>query len=230
MSRPPERLVDKQGSEGAVEARSRDLLRALQEPPRFEAAAHRRLERKVAQIASTQPGPRRWVAMAASVAAAAAILVAVHFDRRHDEGVRARGVPPIQGAPMSSPELLTFRIGPSGRSEPLGDVIRRGDELAFAYRTDGSVRRVLVFARDERGHIFWFHPAWTDPAANPEAIQLAATPGVHELPAAISQPFQGEQLEICGLFTTKTLRVREVEQELALRRLRPDCRRVTVVP
>src|SRR5688572_13681733 len=106
-------------------------------------------------------------------------------------GRRSRGVPgrspPAPRVQRRSPDdHLAVPIGKDGRSEAMGEVIRRDDELAFAYRTDGSVQRVLVFARDELGRIYWYHPAWSDPTENPEAVSMVAVAGVHELPAAVA--------------------------------------------
>jgi hypothetical protein len=149
--------------------------------------------------------------------------------RQSDDGIRARG-PGRPRAEAAAPALLVFRMGPGGHAEPVRDTIRRSDELAFAYRSDGKNERLMVFARDERGRIYWYHPAWTDPAQDPEAVALAREPGVHELPAAISHAFAGSRVEICALFTASNRRVRQTEAELVRGALRADCRKVTVTP
>jgi len=230
MKQPPERLSDRALTGDPVKDLASDLARTLRTPPRMDPERSARLDRSIARIGD---GPRRarwWGTTVVPAVALLAMVVAVPALRHHRSGVQARGPEHRSRASAATPALLIFRIRPSAQSEPLGDAIGRGDELAFAYRTDGSDRRVMVFARDERGRIYWYHPAWTDAAQNPEAVPLARQAGVHELPAAVTQSIEGGKIEICGLFTTRNLRVREAEAELARGTLQPACRKVAVSP
>jgi hypothetical protein len=88
------------------------------------------------------------------------------------------------------------------------------DELAFAYRNPTGKKYLMVFAIDEHAHVYWYHPGWPDPAANPSAVGISTAPGLHELPAAISQTYDGEHLMLHALFTDRALTVREVEEQL----------------
>jgi hypothetical protein len=229
----PARLSERPPDGDALAAHAGRLLRTLRRPPRLDDAASARLLRGVEAAARAAPRRPRWPLML-SAAVAAGVVALVAFPRRPpDSSFHPRGRGQAALAPaVTGAQLLMYRLGAGGRPEPLGDRIRRDDELAFAYRNDGQARRLMVFARDEHGHLYWYHPAWTDPAQNPEAIPLAADPGPHELPAAISQPLDGRRLEICWLFASsgQALHVREVEGALARGELTPGCRQVEVAP
>ena len=124
MNRPPERLADGEATKSTAEQRAGDLLRTLRVPPRFDAAADSRLKRRVAQMdTGARPGRRFWIFMAAPAALALAIFVVAKPGGRGDDGIRSRGPEhrSVGGAALPDAELLTFRIGQGGRSEPLGN-------------------------------------------------------------------------------------------------------------
>jgi hypothetical protein len=230
----PHRLAEGPPSAEPTEDRARALFRALQAPPRLDAGSSVRLDRRVGELARSGASRRsRWM-LAVLPAAVAMATVAIFARSPSDDGVKgaihARGPrhEATTAGQASSPALLVFHIGADGRSQPLGETVRSDDELAFAYRSDGMEHKLLVFGRDERGTIYWYHPAWTDPATNPEAIVTSREPGVHELPAAIAHPLPMDHIEICSIFTTNSLRVREAEAALVRGELQPDCRKVTV--
>jgi hypothetical protein len=128
-------------------------------------------------------------------------------------GVAAARAPEVQIYRFPSPRVPIRRLGAS--AEKAGDVVHPGDELAFAYRNPAGMRRLLIFAVDEHGHVYWYHPEWSDAAENPTAVPISAEPGLHELPAAVLQKFDGERLMIHALFTDRELNVREVESAVA---------------
>ena len=235
MSEPPERLADAPPSGDPVRDRIGQLMRKLRAAPRFDATASARLQRAVGKLAA-DPAPRRsrWLTFAIPAAAALAVVAVVSpMVRTGDHsGIQARGPTHASVARAGrAPELLVFRVSPGGHSEPLGETVRCNDELAFGYRSEGTAeRRLLVFARDSGGQIYWYHPAWTDPADNPEAVTILGEAGVHELPAAVVQPLPAGVVEICSVFTARRWRVREAEAAIARGDLPSDCRRVTVIP
>jgi hypothetical protein len=131
----------------------------------------------------------------------------------------ARGAP-LGTAAARMPEVQIYRIsyryrnlsGPGrrgARSEEAGDVVHPGDELAFAYRNPAGKGRLLVFAVDEHGHVYWYHPGWSHAGENPTAVPISAEPGLHELPAAVLHKFDGERIMIHALFTDRELTVRQ---------------------
>jgi hypothetical protein len=127
--------------------------------------------------------------------------------------VAAARTPEVQIYRFPSPRLPSRRLGTSGQKA--GDVVHPDDELAFAYRNPAGVRRLLIFAVDEHGHVYWYHPEWSDAAENPTAVLISAEPGLHELPAAVLQKFDGERIMIHALFTDRELNVRQVEAAVA---------------
>ena len=96
-----------------------------------------------------------------------------------------------------------------------GDGPISDDELAFAYRNPARKGRLLVFAVDEHGHVYWYHPGWSDAGQNPTAVPISAEPGLHELPAAVLHKFDGERIMIHALFTDRELSVRQIEAAVA---------------
>jgi len=133
-----------------------------------------------------------------------------------EDGFRPRGAPPsalVLALDARATEVLGFRTG-AGRPALATEPLSRSDELAFAYRNGGGWPQLMVFARDDRGGTYWFHPSWNDRTANPTAVPISAAPGVHELPRATTQTFAGSRLSLCALTTRDSLSVREVEAAL----------------
>jgi hypothetical protein len=132
-------------------------------------------------------------------------------------GVEARGGPASVAA-ARTPEVQIYRFAQgaaTGAAERASDVVHAGDELAFAYRNPGGSSRLLVFAVDEHGHVYWYHPGWSDAADNPTAVPISSAPGLHELPAAVLHKFDGERIMIHALFTDREISVRQIEGALA---------------
>jgi hypothetical protein len=133
-------------------------------------------------------------------------------------GVASRGAP-ANVAAARAPEVEVYRIFTGRRgsntSEKADDFVYAGDELAFAYRNPARKRRLLVFAVDEHGHVYWYHPGWSDAGQNPTAVPISAEPGRHELPAAVLHKFDGERIMIHALFTDRELSVRQIEAAVA---------------
>jgi hypothetical protein len=87
----------------------------------------------------------------------------------------------------------------SARVDEGGEIPERA-ELAFAYRNPEGYERLMVFAVDEAGRIYWFHPAWTHAADDPRAIAIAATGDLVELREAVRHPFAPGRLWVHTLF------------------------------
>jgi len=173
-----------------------------------------------------------------SGAAVAALLIVAFtgggLTRRGGPRGDAESAPPpgqvaVRGGPASvaaarAPEVQIYRFARGGRpgaaAERAGEVVHAGDELAFAYRNPAGRGRLLVFAVDEHGHVYWYHPGWSDAAANPTAVPISAEPGLHELPAAVLHKFDGERIMIHALFTDRELSVRQIESAVAAARAR----------
>lgn len=121
-----------------------------------------------------------------------------------DSGVTARG--------DAGCRVVIYRVPPGATPTPVADGIARSDELAFAYENGGGRRRLMVFAVDEHRHVYWYHPAWEDAAANPVSVAISTAAGIHELPEAIGHAYDGHELVLYALFTDEPLSVRTIEK------------------
>jgi hypothetical protein len=136
-----------------------------------------------------------------------------------DSGLRARGTgsaaPPLVLALDDGTEISGFRTSGPGAPAPATQRWSAESELAFSYRNGGGWSRLMIFARDQGGRVFWFHPQWTDPSSNPQGVDLARGPGRHELPAAVAHQFSAGKLALCALVSQAAVSVRDVETALA---------------
>jgi hypothetical protein len=135
-----------------------------------------------------------------AMAAAAAVLIMISV---RPNGFQARG-----GRGPSSLEIYCLK---GQRPARVGEVIRVGDELAFAYRNTSKKKYLLIFAVDEHSHVFWYHPAWVKSTDEPTAIEIASDAALHELPEAIAQPLDGEKLRVVAWFLDEPLSVKRAE-------------------
>ena len=157
-------------------------------------------------------GPSRpWIAPAA-VAVAVALGVALALGR-HDASADR---PAFARRGSAATRLVVYRIAPGGKPETAGRAIGRRDELAFAYENGADRRYLMVYGRDEHGHVYWFHPAWSDPAASPGAVPIERHGGLVELPEAVAHSHDGSRLVIHGRFLDHPVSVREVERAPAM--------------
>jgi hypothetical protein len=115
--------------------------------------------------------------------------------------------------------------------KPLGTTLDSGDELLFAYSNlDASrARHLAIAAKDARGRVHWYHPAYRSREEKPESIVIERGVQQRELEPvrAIHPP---GTLEICALFTERPLSVSELDRALDEdwpRGAARDCRRVT---
>ncbi|HEY4392523.1 MAG TPA: hypothetical protein VGP64_00600 [Polyangia bacterium] len=155
----------------------------------------------------------RLAGLAAAGAVAAAVMMLPRIGHERDLGFATRG-----GAGAGRPELLVYRVPtPTSAPRPAGEVMAPTDELAFAYRNPIGKRRLMIFGVDEHRHVYWYHPAWSRAEENPTGIPISGAPGTHELPDAVTQPLDGENLSIHALFSDQALTVRQIEQAVAQR-------------
>lgn len=159
-------------------------------------------------VAAPRAGRGSTVAWSVAAAAALALLVV----KTRDSGEKAAFV--SRGGAQTTADLLVYRIadGKSALLAPLAP-IKRKEELAFSYQNEPGWRQLMVFAVDEHKHVFWYYPAWIDPAQNPGPIGIQKTGGPTELPEAVTHRIDGQQLQLFAVFThRKDLNVRAIEQ------------------
>jgi hypothetical protein len=149
---------------------------------------------------------RPWLTLIAAAVAAAAALA---FWPRPDADFAARG------AAASLPAVVVYRVDASGASRPAGQSIAPSDELAFAYRNPQGRKFMMIFGVDEHGHVYWYHPAWTDPSRDPIAVPIQTATDPIEMQEAISHRLDGRQLTLHALLLDEALGVRELEDRIA---------------
>ncbi len=174
-------------------------------------------QERLGQALGLVPAPVSVVGRSAAVMAVAAVLAVGVFvtrptvpallDSEQASGFAARG------APVAAPAepLRVYRIRTGVTPEPVQGELRATDELAFAYQNAAGKKWLLIYGVDEHGHVYWFHPSWSDPDADPAAVPAQAGEGLHELPEAISHALDGGKLTLHGVLSDERLTVRRVE-------------------
>jgi len=115
----------------------------------------------------------------------------------------------------SAASLEVYHAQPGAPFELARDTIRASDELAFAYTNHAAYPFLAVCGVDEHGHVFWYHPAWTSPAQDPDSVRIEQGPRLRELPEAISQTLDGHELRVVATFSASPLHVQQVERVLS---------------
>ena len=160
-------------------------------------------------VLSRSPPMHRLGALLAAAAVAGCLLLAMPGLRGLGRSFQARG------SAHNEPALLEIYHSGGGRPfEIARNEIGAGDELAFAYANAGGYSYLAVCGIDEHGHVYWYHPAWTSVADDPESVPIESGVRLHELPEAISHSLDGTYLRILAVFTRRPRHVREVEREL----------------
>ena len=184
-------------------------------------SAEERLARGLGLARRRAPWARS-MTLAFGLAAACAIAVIALRPVQDPEGLRARGGP----IATTDPELYVYRIAGGGPARPVLDgVIHTGDELAFGYRNRGGWKRLLVYAVEPAGRVYWYHPGWLDAAEAPVAVSIDAADERRELPEAIAQPLPAGPVSLHAVFLDDGLDVRAVE-----RGVRPERFKELVIP
>jgi hypothetical protein len=189
----------------------RHLLLQRLDPKASEAQA------RLGQALGLVPAPVSRVARGGAMLAAAAVLalgiyvtrptVPALSDSEQASGFSARGGPVV-----TQPEpLRVYRIRTGLAPEPVQGELRATDELAFAYQNAAGKKWLLIYGVDEHGHVYWFHPSWSDPDADPSAVPAQAGEGLHELPEAISHALDGGKLTLHEVLSDERLTVRRAE-------------------
>lgn len=118
----------------------------------------------------------------------------------------------VSSVPSPASAIDVYRVGTSPeRALAVTSSLKHHDELAFAYRNADAKTHLMIFGTDERGRVYWFHPAWTDPSESPTAIPIASDGATHELREAIRHGLEGQRLEIHGVFVDRPITVQEAE-------------------
>jgi hypothetical protein len=155
------------------------------------------------------PRGRAWSRPMAIAMGFATVLVALWLWPAAQPAYVARGGPTVDPDQV----LYVYRIAPGCAPQPVvNGLISDGEELAFAYLNRAGWSRLLVYAVDGAGRIYWYHPGWADAATAPVAVPIEAGSGLHELPEAIAQPLPHGPVEIHAVFTDDAVSVQSIER------------------
>lgn len=163
-------------------------------------------EERMARALGIRPAPkpqRAWVPVLAGALTALVLTLGV-LPRLHPESE-------ARGAVSAGFTAHVYRVRVGEPPQPVARTLQANDELAFAVENVGQARWLLVFGVDEHRHVYWYHPSWTSPGDDPQAVALDATPGVRELPEAVRHALDGSRLMLHVVAAPRPMRVREVE-------------------
>ncbi len=110
--------------------------------------------------------------------------------------------------------MLVYRLRADAPARRLGGEMSAADELAFSYQNAAGHERLLIFGVDDRKEVFWYYPAWTDPAKAPEAVRIRPGGEAKELGEGIRHRLRPGPLHIVGVFTSRPYTVTDVERAL----------------
>jgi hypothetical protein len=167
-------------------------------------------QRRIARGLGMASAPRtRWTFPIAAIAAFVAVLglIALRSDGGTPSTMTARG-----GRPTSA--LVAYLIRGDDHAE-LRHAMSPADELSFAYRNLATKPYLLVFGVDDTHRVYWYYPAWSDPARAPSAVAISASTELIELPEAIRHDIAGKSLAIYAAFVTRPWTTVEVEARAA---------------
>jgi hypothetical protein len=159
----------------------------------------------------------RTVAVASPLIAAGilAIVLTPGLMSRSDEEFHAKGA--AEQSTDAFVGIEAYRVtSDSALAVPMGTTIHAGDGLTFAYRNRGQTpaRYLMVVAVDQARRTFWFYPVHSDAGIDPASIAIEVGDGV-KLPDIVTHDFAPGHLVIYGLFSSRPLRVSEVEGAIA---------------
>jgi hypothetical protein len=185
----------------------RHLLFAKLDPGALDAKARLRRGLGLGQAARSH---RFWATAAATAVATAAVVVV--FPRLMGAGGPVRSSEfGARGGSDEAVRLFVHRLSKNQPPERLGKKMAPSDELAFSYQNPGAYSHLVVFAVDRANRVYWYHPAWTDPANRPSAISIEAGAQTRELPEAVRHALPPGPLRIYGVFARRSINVADVE-------------------
>jgi hypothetical protein len=177
---------------------------------KVQPGASKAQDRIAAGLGFGRPATPSRLPLVFGLAAAAAVLAIVFLARGREDRFATRG-PALPAA-----DLRIFQVRPGARSVPVAKRIAATDELAFAYRNGTGKRYLFIFGVDEHRHVYWFWPAWKSAAERPAPPVTMSDGAFHEIENAVRHTYDGQRLEIYGLFTNRAWQVPELDAIVAL--------------
>ena len=175
-------------------------LRLALVDPQAALPANERLARGLGLSPRRPAGGRRgWLALAATAATCAVVLLAVG---RGGE----RADPQPRAGPRRAASCWCTRWRRGGRRKPVGAELRADSGLAFAYANIGHKRRLMVFGVDEGRRVYWYHPAWQHAAEDPSRARLSSRRGAPRDSAGDRRTASRAARSVFGVFLDRRCR------------------------
>lgn len=150
------------------------------------------------------PGADRWRRFVPVLLALGAVSLVVLFSSE-SVGFQPRGT---GLAPAVASRLLVYQRVNGAWEERL-TTLAGSEPLALAYVGEAKRRFLMVWATSG-DQVWWYFPAWVDPAENPRSIEVNEA-GRFELPDAVTQPLPPGPVRLVALFSEHPHTVKEVE-------------------
>jgi hypothetical protein len=151
-------------------------------------------------------------AFAAVAVAAALVLFVGRRSGNDDADFVARGGD-AEVDESTSVYVYTARDRDGGAARAAA-TLRPNDDLAFEYENRTGKSWLMIFGVDEHRHVYWYYPAWMDPADDPSSIAIHRTTRREPLPDAVRQVMDGAELDVRAVFSDAPLSVKTVEREI----------------
>jgi hypothetical protein len=159
---------------------------------------------------------RRWPLIAVGGAVVVALVMAGVFLLRPadaDDEFRVKDDDPRILEQDRWVGIRAFRMEASGAPASLGDRLKQSEYLIFTYTNLGEkpYGYLMIFAVDENGEVYWFHPAYTAAGEDPASIKISKDAEGMELKEQVRHEYPEGRLWIYGLFTDEPVRVSAIE-------------------
>jgi hypothetical protein len=152
---------------------------------------------------------RQALAGAAVCALAAGVLIArVPGSTVH---MRSKAAGALAVAPEASVQM--YAVSSDGHAAVRSAIMHPDEGWLFSYSNGDTkpYRYLMVFAVDERGKVYWFHPAYTSAATDPQSIGIQPSVERVLLPEAVHHRFERPQVQVVSLFSMTPIAVSAVE-------------------
>jgi hypothetical protein len=176
---------------------------------------------------AAEPEPaRRWRLFPALAAVSVACLLAVagtlvwmatRDTPRPSDAYRVKSAAPAGIQTNRWAGMHVYLLTAEGGTRPLEKKLPGNASLLFGYTNLGEnpFSRLMIFAVDQKGSLFWFHPAYLKEGSDPVSIQIRPDQAGIELPEAVQHDFEPGPLVLYALFTRRPLRVSTIEDQIS---------------
>jgi hypothetical protein len=174
--------------------------------------------RRRIEMGDTVVGRRksRWPVVAAAIALLVGLAAAAFFFLQtgdKDDEFRVKSDETLVMEQDRWVGIQAFSVTESSEPSALGDRLSKHDYLVFTYTNLGEspYDYMMIFAVDEEGQVYWFHPAYTQEGEDPSSIKISKGAERVELREKVRHDYPEGGLWIYGLFTNDPFKVSAIE-------------------